>query len=257
MISPYNQILYNISNSTTVVEEFVSSVSPPIFYESGAAHQGFRFLNPTAKHFCILKAVRAISGLNAGLILAKYGFNQELCVVIRTIIECNSQIAFILTGMSDQHELTLKQEKLLAEFFDDFRRNQVSNFKGPHLKQQELHQVVGRAMDESLKTLEGGEKFSEIVTETLLSNTYLTFSNYVHSRYPEIMDLYGGIPERFHLRGMQGTPKDYESIDILQSYSEAVSNEIRNMIYKFSMVDKFRSNSSVMEWLVGAKNSEI
>ena len=212
MINSYNKVLYNVSMSTTVLEKFVKCISPPILYKSDSAHQGFRFLNPTAKHFCILKAVRAVSGLNAGLVLSKYGYNQELCVIIRTIIECNTQIAFVLTGLNEQNELRPDPKKLVEKFFNDFRRNEVSDFKGPHFNQKKLHETIGKAIDEEIRALEGGEKFSEIVTETLLSNTYLTFSNYVHSRYPEIMDLYGGNPEHFHLNGMQGTPKDNDCL---------------------------------------------
>lgn len=84
-----------------VVDCFANSVTAPIMYDSNIEHYGFRYLKPTAKHFCIIKAVRAVSGLNAAIILAENGFNQEVCVLVRTIIEYTSHIEFILTGLKD------------------------------------------------------------------------------------------------------------------------------------------------------------
>ena len=47
----------------------------------------------------------------------------------------------------------------------------------------------------------------------------LSISNYVHAKNPEIMDLYGGVPGRFHLDGMRGTPKDEENLQIIDHSS--------------------------------------
>jgi hypothetical protein len=37
-------------------------------------------------------------------------------------------------------------------------------------------------------------------------------------KYPEVMDLYGGTPGRFHLDGMRGTPKDEENHQIVDTF---------------------------------------
>ena len=57
----------------------------------------------------------------------------------------------------------------------------------------------------------------------MLSNIYLIYSNYVHGRYPEIMDLYGGRPTHLHLNGMSRTPKDLENLQILDSIITSAS----------------------------------
>jgi hypothetical protein len=59
------------------------------------------------------------------------------------------------------------------------------------------------------------------------SNVYLSFSNYVHGKYLEAMDLYGGRPAHFHLRGMGGTPKDAENLATIDSFVDTVSKPLR------------------------------
>ena len=39
------------------------------------------------------------------------------------------------------------------------------------------------------------------------------YSGYVHAASPHIMEMYGGNPARFHVRGMHGTPRQDEHRD--------------------------------------------
>jgi hypothetical protein len=48
-------------------------------------------------------------------------------------------------------------------------------------------------------------------------------SNYVHGRYPETMDLFGGHSGHFHLHGMKGTPKDAENVAVLEALINSAS----------------------------------
>lgn len=194
-----------------MLELIVATVDKPILYESGKIHHGFRFLNPGAKHFCILKAARAISGLNAAIALLEKGFIQEIAIIIRSIIECTSHIDYVLAGL-ENGQLKPPQMKFVNAYFEDFRRNDVGDFKRPHLKQKDVHKVVGGNLDELIKHVEGGEEFAGVDSSKLMSNIYLTYSNYVHSRYPEVMDLFGESPERFHLEGIRNTAMDYQNI---------------------------------------------
>jgi hypothetical protein len=54
------------------------------------------------------------------------------------------------------------------------------------------------------------------------------FSGYVHGAYPHIMELYGGLPRRFHLHGMLGTPREAEW-----------NNQLVNQIYRALMASEF------------------
>ena len=44
------------------------------------------------------------------------------------------------------------------------------------------------------------------------------YSGYVHAASPHIMDMYGGNPPRFHVRGMRGTPRHAEHRADLWNY---------------------------------------
>ena len=44
------------------------------------------------------------------------------------------------------------------------------------------------------------------------------YSGYVHAASPQIMDMYGGSPLRFHLRGMKGTERHDEHREDLWNY---------------------------------------
>src|ERR1700756_1369845 len=45
--------------------------------------RGYRFDEPTTHHFCLLKAVRVVSALNASIELARRGYTQEIAVLMR------------------------------------------------------------------------------------------------------------------------------------------------------------------------------
>jgi hypothetical protein len=139
-----------------------------------------------------------------------------------------------------------RQRKYVAEYFADYKRNRPSDFLKPRVRQSDVHKTVGSNLDELVNKSERASEFRNVDAATLLSSTYLSFSNYVHSRYPEVMDLYGGDPMHFHLRGMSNTPKDAENLEIVEAFIVAVSNSLRQMVLKFGMREKLRSYPQLM-----------
>ena len=241
MNSSYSKIKDHINQFEKIVSIFADSVDPPLMYESGIRHRGFRYTNPTPKHFCVIKVVRAVSGLNAALILAENGFNQEMCVMVRTIIDCLTQIDYVLSGFNDGI-LADRQQKLVKYFFDDFRRNSSDDFGKVTVRQVQIHEEIekffkkkGVAVDFSI-----GDK---------LSTVYRVYSNYVHARYPEVMDMYGGYDGRFYLRGMKGTPKDQESFEIILTFTDSVALTLAKMINEFDMADAIRDEPTLSHWI--------
>ncbi len=91
-------------------------------------------------------------------------------------------------------------------------------------------------------------EFSGIESEQLHSKTYLTNSNYVHSRYPEVMDMFGGREPRFHLRGMRGTPKDFESVEILETYAVTVSLALRYLVLVMGLIGAVQKDAELANW---------
>jgi hypothetical protein len=83
---------------------------------------------------------------------------------------------------------------------------------------------------------------------SLYSNVYRIFSNYVHGKYPEIMDLFGGRPGKFHLCGMSGTPKDAENLATIDTFITTASNSLIFIIQRLNMSVLLQSNQALVSW---------
>jgi hypothetical protein len=110
---------------------FANALPAPLIYDSGRSHYGFRFGKPDVRHFCLLKGVRSVSGLNASLELVRTGYSQEIMVILRTVVECASHIEFVLNGYQPSAEPTKAASLYLESYFSDFARNEVADFKTP------------------------------------------------------------------------------------------------------------------------------
>jgi hypothetical protein len=62
------------------------------------------------------------------------------------------------------------------------------------------------------------------------------------------MDLYGGIPGHFHLRGMRGTPKDAENLAAIGSAIETVSITLMQMVTTFKLHDLVVRDKVLADW---------
>lgn len=245
--------LKTLRSKIDVLENAVQFVSatlpPPLPYHSGFVHSGFRFGRPTWKHFCLLKSVRAVSGLNACFALLPGGFSQEISVLLRTIVECTTHIEYVLASVKDGI-LEKPASEYVERYFLDFRRNEVSDFLRPKVRQGEVHKAVGSETDQLISQTDRSNEFQNVDSAKLLSNVYLTYSNYVHSRYPEVMDLYGGQPLHFHLRGMPNTVRDEENLEIVDCLTDTVSNALKFIVIRMDLSDQISKNDTLAAWLV-------
>ena len=231
-----------------IVNIFEKDFAKPMMYDSGIEHFGFRYTNTSAKHFCVLKMFRVISGLNACVVLAEKSYIQEICVLIRSIIEGLSHVEYVLSGYNNG-EIKEKQKLFVDKFFSDFQRNSRDDYpKGPLRRQGKIHKEVGNFLDDEISSTEFSDKYKEVSAKELMSNVYGAFSNYVHARYPEIMDMYGGSPGHFHLNGMSGTPKDSECVDIITCFMDSTSLVLGRMIEEFGMVEKMINIDRLAHW---------
>ncbi len=233
-----------IDQFAAVVDCFADSVEPPHMHSSGPLHQGFRYAKPTAKHFCLIKVARLVSGLNAAMVLAGQGYNQEMCVLMRTVIECTTHIEFVLSGL-ENGELKPQQQKYLNTFFDDFERNSSDDFKKPSVRQEKVHKEISQYLDAI-----NGEVFKGRSSADMMWSVYANFSNYVHARYPEAMDLFGGEPAHFHTKGMLDTPKDNESLEILEMFIHSAGLCLILMIQKFVMKEQISVKPELAGWII-------
>ena len=226
------------------IQLLTDTLDNPIYHEE---HYGFRYRNPGPAHFCLLKAIRCVSALRAIMVLLRSGFTQEIAVLIRSIVENTTHIEFVLVGY-EEGRLGEPQQRYVSEYFADCKRDQTKNYSKLRVRQLDVHKLVGSSLDDQISRSERAAEFRDVDSAKLMSNQYLCYSNYVHSRYPEVMDLYGGGPPRFHLRGMSNTPKDAENLDTVEAFIVAVSNALRQMLLKLELRKELQSHPELARW---------
>jgi hypothetical protein len=159
--------------------------------------------------------------------------------------EFTTHIEFVLApGEEDRSNI----EKYVQEFFADSRREPTSEIKRAQVRQGVVHESLGRRLDAFAK--QEGETGEHPPAEVLYSNNYRAFSNYVHGKYPEVMDMYGGTPGHFHLRGMRGTPKDAENLEILSTYISTVANAFVAIIQSLDLREVIKADPVVVRWFI-------
>jgi hypothetical protein len=145
---------------------------------------------------------------------------QEISVLLRTMVECLRHAEYVLEPFgSEKHKADA--ELLIKEFFADSKRGATADPRKYQVQQGKVHDALGEVLDQIAEQL--GDTDGRKPAATWYRQTYAVLSNYVHSRYPECADLYGGRPGQFHVRGMKGTPKDAESVVILQQFAMTLS----------------------------------
>ena len=216
-------------------------------FSASPKHLGFRYENRQLIQFCLLRGVRIVSALNASIELAKDGYSQEIGVVLRTMIGYASQIDFMLASLDEKGNLSGKAARFLVDFFADDRRPAVGKrFK---LSQKDVHDIVGKRLDEAA-TAAGKDVKRRKSAADLRSNIYLVFSNYIHGRYPESMDLYGGRPGSFHMYGMSRTLKDAENLEILDTLITSASNSLKGMVIDLKLRQLVQSDPELAAWMM-------
>src|SRR5258708_903337 len=105
-----------------------------------------------------------------------------------------------------------------------------------------------RSAEHWIRLPERDETEGRTPAERLYFDTYRLFSNYVHAKYPECMDLYGGRPGQFHLHGMNGTPKEGENLEILQTFTATLMNCFVRMIQGLNLQRFVEADAVIGTW---------
>jgi hypothetical protein len=228
----------------------LSGLLPPPTFVHTTEDWHFRYENPDIRHFCLLKAVRAVSTLNAAFELARKGYVQELAVLMRILSECTRHIEYVLDqDDSEQHKANV--QKYLREFFEDKDRDPEAEIKGVLIREKVINEQLGKTLDEIAAA--HGETEGRVPAAKLFHRSSRAFSFYVHARYPESMDLYGGTPGRFHLHGMRWTPKDRENAETLDSFITTASTTFVIMVQGIpELRTAALSDSALYHWYVEA-----
>jgi hypothetical protein len=62
------------------------------------------------------------------------------------------------------------------------------------------------------------------------------------------MDMFGGREPRFHLRGIRGTPRDFESVEILEAYAVTVSHVLRYQVLVLGLIGAVQQDAELANW---------
>ena len=186
-----------------------SKVPQPVRVKFGESFT-YRFAERTPQQAILQKLARCISTLDAAHILLLNGLVQEQGAMQRILDELNEDVAFIAGGLLK--EWTKHHSDLLDAFyqeeFDDPQNPPNSVQKRPMRRADKIRAFNARVLGD-------GDPSTQVKNVRFIQKTY---SGYVHPTSPHIMDMYGGEPPRFHLRGMLGTSRATEHLYDIWNY---------------------------------------
>lgn len=163
----------------------------------------FRYVEKTVHQALVQKLARLVSGLHAARLLMEAGFVQEQAALQRILDEITEDISFLSFSVIFGEVTPLHQTYLEAFFQEEFDPSDVvtSSSERAMVSRKKIRAYIDRVSSGpkgSSKHLDASRTVSK------------AYSGYVHAASPQIMDMYGGNPPSFHMRGMRGTERHVE-----------------------------------------------
>jgi hypothetical protein len=131
------------------------------------------------------------------------GFFQEQAALQRVLDEIAEDISFLSFAVILDDITPLHVTYLEAFFKEEFNQSDVV------VTSSERAMVPRKKIRAYLDRASNGPKGSSKQTDAARTVSK-TYSGYIHAASPQIMDMYGGNPLRFHMQGMLGTPRHAE-----------------------------------------------
>ena len=172
----------------------------------------YRYKEKSIYQAIVQKLVRVVTGLRAISFLNKAGLLQEQAALQRTLDEFEEDIAFLCFGIIFSDITDLHNKYLTAfyeEEFDDPESAIASTQKRPMIPRKKI-----RAFNSKDRGA-GYDQSSTIEVTRTISKAY---SGYVHGASPQLMELYYGVPPRFHLSGGTDSPFYEDHLEDLLNY---------------------------------------
>jgi hypothetical protein len=139
------------------------------------------------------------------------GFVQEQAALQRVLDEITEDISFLSLSVIFGESTSLHQTYLDAFFQEEFDPNDegASSLERAMVPRRKIRAYIDRVSSGpkgSSKHLDASRTVSK------------AYSGYVHAASPQIMEMYGGSPPHFHMRGMRGTERHAEHRADLWNY---------------------------------------
>ncbi len=203
----YDQVLQHMERTVDILASRVPSPKRVPLKDSYA----FRYTEKTVHQALVQKLARVVSGLYAARLLMEAGLVQEQAALQRVLDEITEDISFLSFSVVLGESTAQHQTYLEAFFQEEFDPSEAIT------SSRELPMVPRKKIRAYIDRITNGPKGSstQVDTARTVSKAY---SGYVHAASPQIMDMYGGNPPRFHMRGMRGTARHAEHKADLWNY---------------------------------------
>lgn len=191
------------------VEKFIllleRKISKPFHIIENNKVRGSRYAKPSIVNYVVINAANSISIIRSVIILLDKGFQHPASILMRSIIEQNSKLSYVLGGLKTG-VLDKKSETFLNEYFSDNTRDETQRKPYKPITQKDIHRRNSESVSNDLKSLKEFGLAPKLNNESdeyaaLQSSLYRTFSNHVHGRYPEMMDIYGEMSNNLKMNG--------------------------------------------------------
>ncbi|MBK6727509.1 MAG: hypothetical protein IPG63_09655 [Xanthomonadales bacterium] len=171
----------------------------------------YRYVEQLPEQAIVQKLARLPSGLRAAHLLLDAGLFQEQAALQRLIDEIGEDITFLSIPRMYGGETSLHTEYLQAFFAEEFdpATGLPTAQDRPMVRRKKIRAYIAQS------PIGTPNPSGHIGATRTLSKAY---SGYVHAASPQIMDMYGGDPPRFHTRGMSGTPREAEHRQDIANY---------------------------------------
>lgn len=190
----YDQTLKYMESTVNQLSSRVPSPQRVPFKDSFV----FRHVEKTVHQALVQKLARLVSTLHATRLLMEVGFIQEQAALQRILDEMTEDISFLSLSVIYDEITPLHQKYLDAFFQEEF------DASGDTTSSNEREMVPRKKIRAAIDRIVSGPKGSSKQLDALRTVSK-AYSGYVHAASPQIMDMYGGNPPRFHMRGMHGT----------------------------------------------------
>lgn len=203
----YDQSLANMERTVHGLAQRVSPPRPVPYKDSFV----FRYVEKTLHQALVQKLARILTGLQAARLLLEHGFLQEHGALQRILDELHEDVSFLALAVIYDNHTPLHQDYLDAFYEEEFDAESAleSAQKRPMISRKKIRAYIARIEGAALDPSRGVE-----LTRTISK----AYSGFIHAASPHVMDMYGGNPPQFHVRGMKGTERQQEHREDLWNY---------------------------------------
>ena len=203
----YGQVLKSMDSTVGILETRVPKPRRVPFASSFV----YRYVEKTLHQALVQKLARYVTSLRAARLLMEHGFVQEQAALQRVLDEIQEDITFLAFGVVFGSITPLHQEYLEAFYEEEFdaATGLATSQSRAMTPRKKIRAYIARAQGHA------EDPSGSVENARTVSKTY---SGYVHAASPQIMDMYGGSPPHFHVKGMRGTELHDEHREDLWNY---------------------------------------